>query len=180
MNRSLKILQILTILFITVTYILDSKLYYYGQAKLIYFNMLPFGLIPMNEFVVDGYKFKLEEKDGMAALDKGVRYIGSNVVIEKVLKYGMNDTSLVGEVIGKDNQVHYFRFSETIDPRLEFQVNEIEHVDSFYFKSLNWIDIQNMNNLDDDIKRRNVFLILSFFLFIITFYKTIVKLTTIK
>jgi hypothetical protein len=152
MKNKILILTVITLMFSLIYLIADSKLYYYGEsAHNIFKKSLPLGLKP--DFLGSDVSypiigFTITNKYGLSILGKDVNYnIGENtIMVEEVIKYGFNDTTLVALIKGKHNTVYYIKFASDTHGNLNSKV--LNGQDSEVTDTLNWITLKESSSIN--------------------------------
>jgi hypothetical protein len=144
MKIKLILLLLSTSAFLITTYCVDRELFYTGFSVLPMPNPLPFNLEPQFENISDGNSgFYLMDEFGFTSLGKGVRHVGSTLLIKKVLGYGFNDTILIGKVIGQDSSVHLVSFTKSTNSNHPYKFADTLDINNTnLMNKIKWITIK--------------------------------------
>lgn len=167
MKVRISLLIALTIIFGLLYIFADSKLYYYGESTHnIFKKTLPLGLKPdfwSSDVSYPIVGFTITNKYGISILGKDVTYnIGLDTMkVEKVIKYGFNDTTLVAFIMGKNKSNYHVKFASDSHGKLISKVlNEQDPED---IDVSNWITLNDSNR----VKKLRAGIVISYILLLV-------------
>lgn len=173
--KRISILGLIIVLLGIIYFIADKQLFYYGKNDLKIYKSLPLEIRPEFRNDFEG-GFVLRNRDGFAIAGKDVSVgeIGDTAfqydIIDKVLKYGFNNESVVILIKDTAGSKYYIEYLEdnTMVSKVDIKVKDIsEELD---FPIDKWIDIQNGNHIRFIELCRNYSLFIAIILFFILLY----------
>lgn len=174
-RKQLRIISVsATVLIIVVSTIvmkLDKELYYVGRSILNFDNFLPFDIKPIKNYNF-GSSFVLQ-KSRESLIGKGVQYRSSDLIVNKILKYGYNKKGVIAVVNDSSGKVFYVLCEKNEqDPEVDdLGIRVISKDSNIVSKGYKWID-PNKPFYENIKLLRNYLIIILLVVVILLFYST--------
>ena len=95
---------------LTVYFISDRKLYYYGKSHFNIYEKLPLKIKPQYwGYDMGNLGFVLVDESEMTLIAQGNKYWTSNIEVEKIIKYGYTAEKLIALVKAKDGKKYFIQ-----------------------------------------------------------------------
>ncbi len=150
----MKIIRILTpiiLLLLSIFYFLDKQLFFVGRNDLKIYNLLPFNI--KTDYNPDyGGGFSLTDEKGFS-ISKGDTYHvkGKYIKINKIIKYGYNESQFVIQIEDTTAAKHYLKLS--LINKISTYISEIfiTKDELRFYNSIIWVDIDNESNYKNEM-----------------------------
>ena len=171
--KTLRILLVLIVITGITYYQLDRQLFYFGKSNLQIYNTLPINIKPDYRASFEG-GFALRDDYGFTIAAKGNTYPvnGKAILIDKVLKYEFNNSTLIAIVADIKRNKYYVQFHQDKKDKSIIKAN-MATIDKFHSVKLGkWVDIDgNDNYIWRIVIVRNYLLYIVIILIVILIYK---------
>ena len=161
--RQIKVLLTVAFILLAPIFIMDGKLYFYGQnvfniGPAIY-DSLPLRLKPDfwgHDLGLLG--FILEDEYGFVVLSKDSesKYRNQKINVEVITRYGFNDKELIALIKDVNDRKYYIEFSKNnkTEKKQDMVINVLDGNHVLEYKNYKWIDIDGSVQY---VERMNLF-----------------------
>ena len=142
MRVNRKVFVAFIFVFLAIYCSLDYKLYYYGKSNFTFYPHLPLNIVPEFWGLQNGnLGFVLLDEGGLTLIANGSKYWSSEVVVDKILKYGFNKNQLIAYIKGKDKNNYYIICLKNNDiySNQNVKINVSKEIDQFDSANFKWI-----------------------------------------
>ncbi len=142
-----KIIVISILILVTLYFVLDRQLFYYGKNDIDIYKSLPLKIKPENRLDFEG-GFSLEDEYGFSLISKGeCQYVHSEIKlnVKEIINYGYNDETLIVFIEDESGSKYFIEFlkNNDIHSKQDISVNIQNESTSIDLEKFKWIEIKN-------------------------------------